>query len=211
MKIGVGVITMGLREINPMLFAKTTHEVFVYTDTERLGPGHARNQVLKHFDGYDHVFIFDDDCYPTRLGWEDYFIQQAQAHDVHYMALPDIFGGELLEQTNGEMTFWFSALGCFLYQDKLAMQEIGGYNLEYNRYGYEDAARSHRAIKAGLTGSDKGWGFPLRGLSYIHSEDVFGENPTPNIVTAEKLAYIASNQPIYQKEIEGKQLFYPYK
>ena len=210
MKIGVGVITMGLREINPQFFEKTSHETFIYTDTERLGPGHARNQVLKHFDGYDHVFIFDDDCYPTRLGWEDYFIQEAQRHGVHYMALPDIFGGEYLTSVD-EMTFWFSALGCFLYQDKLAMQEIGGYNTEYNRYGYEDAARSHRAIKAGLTGSDRGWGFPIRGLSYIHSEDVFGENPAPNIQTAEKLAYIASNQPIYQKEITGDNLFYPYQ
>ena len=210
MKIGVGVITMGLREINPKFFEKTTHETFIYTDTERLGPGHARNQVLAHFDGYDHVFIFDDDCYPTRLGWEDYFIQEAQANSIHYMSLPDIFGGEY-QRTEGEMTFWFSALGCFLYQDKLAMETIGGYNLEYNRYGYEDAARSHRAIKAGLTGSDAGWGFPIRGLSYIHSEDVFGENPAPNIQTAEKLAYIAKNQPIYQKEIEGKNLFYPYK
>ena len=210
MKVGVGVITMGLREINPKFFEKTTHETFVYTDTERKGPGHARNQVLAHFDGYDHVFIFDDDCYPTRLGWEDYFIQEAQANDIHYMALPDIFGGEFL-YAESDITFWFSALGCFLYQDKIAMETIGGYNLEYNRYGYEDAARSHRAIKAGLTGSDAGWGFPIRGVSYIHSEDVFGENPAPNIVTAEKLAYIALNQPIYQKEIQGVNLFYPYK
>lgn len=210
MKIGVGVITMGLREINPKFYEKTTHEVFVYTDTERLGPGHARNQCLKHFDGYDHVFLFDDDAYPTRLGWEDYFIQEAQRHNVNYMALPDIFGGDFID-SDGEMTFWFSALGCFLYQDKHAMETIGGYNTAYNRYGYEDAARSHRAIKAGLTAHPNAWAFPIRGLSFIHSEDVFGENPTPNIVTAEKLAYIASNQPIYQKEIEGKELFYPYK
>lgn len=210
MKIGVGVITMGLREINPKLFEKTAHEIFVYTDTERLGPGHARNQVLAHFDGFDHVFIFDDDCYPTRCGWEDYFIQEAQRYGIHYMALPDIFGGELAGH-NEEITYWFSALGCFLYQDKEAMQTIGGYNLAYNRYGYEDAARSHRAMKAGLTGHDEAWGFPIRGFGFIHSEDVFGENPTPNIQTSEKLAYIAQNQPIYQKEIEGKDLFYPYK
>jgi len=210
MKVGVGVITMGVRELNPKFFEKTTHETFVFTDTERLGPGHARNQVLKHFDGYDHVFIFDDDCYPTRLGWEDYFIQEAQRYGVHYMALPDSFGGEYLH-SDGEMTYWFSALGCFLYQDKHAMEAIGGYNLGYDRYGYEDAGRSHRAIKAGLTGSDVGWGFPIRGLSYIHSEDVFGENPAPNIQTADKLAYIAKNQPVYQKEITGDNLFYPYK
>lgn len=210
MKVGIGIITMGLREINPKMYEKSSYEIFVYTDTERLGPGHARNQVLAHFDGYDHVFIFDDDCYPTRLGWEQYFIQSAQENGIHYMALPDIFGGDILD-VKGEITCWFSALGCFLYQDKLAMETIGGYNLEYNRYGYEDAARSHRAIKAGLTGSSEGWSFPVRGFGFIHSEDVYGENPAPNIATAEKLAYIGQNQPIYQKEIEGKNLFYPYK
>lgn len=210
MKVGIGIITMGVREINPKMYEKSSYEIFVYTDEDRRGPGYARNQCLKHFDGYDHVFLFDDDAYPVRQGWEDFFIQEAQRAGIHYMALPDVFGGDLLE-TDGEIAYWLSALGCFLYQDKEAMETIGGYNLEYNRYGYEDAARSHRAIKAGLTGHEKAWGFPMRGMSYIHSEDVFGENPAPNIVTSEKLAYIASNQPIYQKEIEGKELFYPYK
>lgn len=210
MKIGIGVITMGVRELPLELYENSSYEVYVYTDQERLGPGYARNQCLKYFDGYDHIFLFDDDTYPTRKGWEDYFIQEAQAANIHYIALPDIFGGEFL-YAESDITFWWSALGCFLYQDKLAIEKIGGYNLAYNRYGYEDAARSHRAIKAGLTGSSAGWGFPVRGLAYIHSEDVFGENPTPNIDTSEKMKYITQNQPIYQREIEGDQLFYPYK
>lgn len=210
MKVGIGVITMGLRKINPKLFEKSTHEIFIYTDTERFGPSHARNECLKHFDGYDHVFLFDDDTYPTCCGWENYFITQASEHNIHYMAIPEVFGGQFVS-SDKEMQYWFSALGCFVYQDKVAMDAIGGYNTAYNRYGYEDAGRSRRALQAGLTGHTNAWGFPVRGLCYIHSEDVFGENPTPNIVTSEKLAYIASNQPIYQKEIEGKQLFYPYK
>ena len=210
MKVGIGVITMGLRKINPKLFEKSTHEIFIYTDTERFGPSHARNECLKHFDGYDHVFLFDDDTYPTCCGWENYFITQASEHNIHYMAIPEVFGGQFVS-SDKEMQYWFSALGCFVYQDKVAMDVIGGYNTAYNRYGYEDAGRSRRALQAGLTGHNNAWGFPVRGLSYIHSEDVFGENPTPNIQTSEKLAYIAQNQPIYQKEIEGKQLFYPYK
>ena len=210
MKVGVGVITMGLREINPRMFGNTETEVFVYTDHEKLGPGHARNQVLSHFDGYDHVFIFDDDCYPLRKGWEKYFLEQAQAHNIHYMALVEPYQGEYVASYM-EMQWWRSALGCFIYQDKLAMETIGGYNTAYNRYGFEDAARSRRAINAGLTGHETAWAFPLRGLMYIHSEDVYGENPIPNISFEDKMMYIGLNQKVYQEEVSGGQLFYPYK
>ncbi|WNL63390.1 hypothetical protein [Citrobacter phage Tr1] len=210
MKIGVGIITMGVRTINPKMYTNTTYEIFVYTDEERKGVSHARNKVLEHFDGYDHVFIFDDDCYPTRPGWEDFFIEHAQKNGVHYMALPEIFCGDLLD-VQGEMTTWFSALGCFIYQNALAIQIIGGYNTAYNRYGYEDAGRSHRAIKAGLTGSREGWMFPLRGLGYIYSEDVYGDCPTPNISTEDKQAYIKENSVIYTQEMAREDLFYPYK
>lgn len=213
MKVGVGVITMGVRELNPKLFANTTHDIFVYTDTEHLGPAHARNKVLAHFENYDHVFIFDDDVYPTRPGWEDFFIRQAQQSGIGYMALPEVFAGQITGSgiPGDEIVYWRSALGCFVYQSKEAIHTIGGYNTEYNRYGYEDAGRSHRAIKAGLTGALDAWGFPIRGLSYIHSEDVFGENPQPNISTPDKLALIEQNKPIYQKEVESFELYYPYK
>lgn len=215
MKIGVGMITMGFRKIPEKFFDNTSEEIFIYTDKERKGPGFARNKVLEHFDGYDHVFIMDDDTYPVRKGWEQYFITQAQENCVHFMALPEIFSGEFIEGENNtadsEMLFFNSALGCFNYQSKWAMEAIGGYNTEYVRYGYEDAARNRRAQRAGLTGRYDSWGFPLRGLCYIHAEDVFWENPIPNISQEDKLKYIEINTPIYHKEISSPQLFYPYK
>ena len=209
MKVGVGVITMGLRDLNPKMKENTSHEVFVYTDHDRKGPGHARNQVLKHFDGYDHVFIFDDDCYPTMKGWEEHFIAAGQEQNIHYMALPEGFKGRYVG-SHCEITFWDSALGCFIYQSKKAMETIGGYNTRYNRYGYEDAGRSRRAVKAGLTGDANYFGFPLRGLMYIHSEDVCGENPAPNISHEDKLAYIEQNRAAWLEEINGSEVFYPY-
>ncbi|EIC82164.1 galactosyltransferase-related protein [Serratia sp. M24T3] len=209
MKIGVGVITMGMRTINPKMFANTACEVFIYTDKDKKGPGAARNEVLKHFSGYDHVFIFDDDCYPTAKGWEKYFIDCAINHDIHYMALPEGVKGTFLGAFC-EITHWDSALGCFVYQDAHAMRTIGGYNTAYHRYGYEDAGRSIRAKKAKLTGCDA-WSFPLRGLLYIHSEDVCGECPVPNIEHADKLAYIEMNRPVWLEEINGNEVYYPYE
>ena len=200
---------MGLRGLNTKLAENTAHEIFVFTDHEKKGPGYARNQVLKHFDGYDHVFIFDDDCYPTMKGWESHFISAAQAHNIHYMALPEGFKGNYIGAYS-EITYWDSALGCFIYQDKMAMQVIGGYNTSYNRYGYEDAGRSKRALKAGLTGDEKYFTFPLRGLMYIHSEDVYGENPTPNISHDDKMKYIEQNRSVWLDEINGSEVFYPY-
>lgn len=212
MKIGVGVITMGVRPIKNYNLSENS-ELYVYTDVDKKGPSHARNQCLKYFSekDVDYIFLFDDDCYPTMSGWEEYFINEAKESGVHYMAIPEYFKTEIYSYPESKVQYWAGNLGCFVFQDKECLDKIGGYNTEYDRYGYEDAARSSRAHKAGMTGKFSGFPFPIRGIAYIHSEDVFGENPTPNILHEDKMEYIRKNAPIYQKEINSEQIFYEYR
>lgn len=210
MKVGIGVITMGVREINPKLFERSCGEVFVYTDTERKGPARARNKVLSHFKDYDHIFVFDDDCFPTFEGWEKYLIEQFEKHNIFWAGIPN-FPVMEVKHSEDEMLWLDGCCGCFQYFSRKALETIGGYNTAYDRYGYEDAAVRERAIKAGLTGKYPFPAFPIRGLSYIYSMDIFHDNPTPNIDTPEKRRLIEINHPRYVEEVTGSQVFYPYE
>ncbi|MCS5452510.1 glycosyltransferase family A protein [Enterobacter huaxiensis] len=209
-KIGVGIITMGVRELDPGYFTcrmLQPENLFIYTDSERKGVSHARNQCLKHFEGFDHVFLFDDDCRPMRSGWEEYLISNAEKNNVHYMCIPNIFYDQIIGQ-NGEMLVWTGGLGPFQYFTKHGLETLGGYNLAYTRYGFEDAGMKHRALKAGLTGHPNGWSFPLRALVHIFSEDVTHQNPKPNMSQEEKEAFIQLNRNEYFKEINSEQIYY---
>lgn len=209
-KIGIGVLTMGVRELHPKLFERSCGDIFIFTDVNREGPARGRNKILSHFKDYDHIFIFDDDCYPTFKGWEAFLIEEFKKHNIHWAGLPN-FPTMQIKHIEGEMIWVEGCCGCFQYFSNKALKTIGGYNTAYNRYGFEDAALKQRAIKSGLTGKYAFPAFPLRGLSYIYSMDVNHDNPTPNIEMPEKQRLIALNHPIYLTEYHSKQVFYPYE
>lgn len=211
MNVGVGVITAGVREIIPKLQANTKYPIEVYLDEHRKGPAHARNQLLKSMmtRGMEYMFIFDDDCYPTMGGWEDYFIDFAVRQNVHFMGIPHVFADEPVCEASA--SYWPGVLGCFTFQTRKFMEEVGYYNTSYDVYGFEDSGRNNRAWRAGLTGDRVGYfSLPHKAGYYIHSEDLYHESPEPNISAEDKARYISKNHPIYIAEITSPQLYYPY-
>ena len=110
-RIGIGRITCGLRPLRP-LRGPAVATVQEFTDVDRRGPAYARNEVLHRLyaAGCDHIFLFDDDCYPVMPGWAEYFLAQASAHGLPYLGLPEIFKSRLLK-VESEMGWWDSMIG----------------------------------------------------------------------------------------------------
>lgn len=210
MRIGVGVITMGVRPIQDYKLAYGTH-LHVYTDVECKGPAFARNQVLKAMsdDGCDLLFVFDDDCYPTRHGWESYFVEQHQRTGIHLFGLPDIFNAEV-NGTDGEMVYWNGMLVQFAMYTRTLLEQVGFYNTKYDRYGHEDSGYTFRALRSGLAGNKTGFPSPIRTLGYIYSQDVYGETVIHNLTMEEKGAYIEANRVILEAELNSDQIYYPF-
>ena len=82
MKIGIGVTTYN-RPGHMALWKKqlyrhapgNTYEVYVAADSQtRLGIAARKNECLNTLKNCDYIFLFDDDCFPVKNGWEDYFI-----------------------------------------------------------------------------------------------------------------------------------------
>jgi hypothetical protein len=209
-RFGVGVITVGRRPIRDYLLPDDCAFVVV-TDTERRGVAWARNQVLQQLDHCEHIFLFDDDCWPVMRGWAEYLAGQCEAAGVSYSALPEAFKTGIAGCSSGwkELGYWEGGIGAAIYQHRSALDVIGGYNEALRGYGFEDAGRADRAQRAGLTGPTRN-ACPLRCLAYIHSADVMGENPTPSYTVEEKEAHIAANRDAYLAELAGP-VFVPYR
>jgi hypothetical protein len=217
MKIGIGVITLGVRGINPRIhdLAPPGAEIVIQVDGERQGVAKTRNVALKKlYDaGCDYMFMFDDDCYPMAPGWADYFIGQSLSTGIQFFGLPEAFKSNLL-RVQDEMGWWHAIVGCFSFQTRKAMDIIGYYNSAYNTYGYEDVARNIRAKRAGLFGHDAFAGefpSPIRSIAYIHSEDVHGENPAPNLTHEEKMSFIGQNHSVFKQEISDGRNYYDHE
>jgi hypothetical protein len=212
-RFGVGVITVGRRPIRDYLLPDDCTFVVV-TDTERRGVAWARNQVLQQLDHCEHIFLFDDDCWPVMRGWAEYWSAQCAPARVYHSALPEAFKSTPrtingLPRGAREMIAWDGGIGAAIYQHRSALDVIGGYNEALHGYGFEDAGRADRAYRAGLTGPTRN-ACPLRCLAYIHSADVMGENPTPSYTVEEKEAHIAANRDAYLAELAGP-VFMPYR
>lgn len=215
MKIGIGVITMGKRELHPYLIGPDLpgHErgTFVVTDEHGAGVAPTRNACLRTMlaAGCEHFFLFDDDCWPVMAGWESYFLGAHRASGADFLGLPEAFKSRPLGW-DGETLYWNSIVGCFSSQTRHAIDVLGGYNETYKRYGYEDAGRNHRAYKAGIAGDfEGGWASPLRSTSYIHSADVYDEHPVPNLTVVEKTRLIEANRAEWIREMGSEQICYP--
>lgn len=210
MKIGVGVITMGVRALKDYKTDPSTY-FHVHVDTDKKGVSHARNTCLKHLydQSCDYMFVFDDDCYPIKEGWEKYFVDQHLESGLNFFVLPEAFKDKIIGLTD-EIARWSGGLCQFAFYTRKLVEEVGYYNNAYDRYGYEDAGYMHRVWHSGLNGRASGHPSPVRVLAYIHSEDVYGENPAANILQEDKLEYIRKNYPLYQEEIHSERIYYPY-
>ena len=81
--IGVGITSYNrpecLKECLEHIYNHTfTNNVKIYvatdTDEDRRGVAFRKNECLRSLKNCDHIFLFDDDCYPINDGWIDFFI-----------------------------------------------------------------------------------------------------------------------------------------
>ena len=200
-KIEVGILTCGVRKINPV-FDNIDHEVYV--DKERIGAARGKNELIKLMlsKGAEYMFIFDDDCYPVIPGWEDKIIEWSKRNKVHYLAGIDYKNANLQNAFGDTLISVNPYIGAFFFLDRKCIEKVGMYNEKYIKYGWEDVGYSIRANKAGMTGG-KGWFSPAWINMYIHSMDMFCECSEPNMSQDDKNKYIELNREEFNMEVNN--------
>jgi glycosyltransferase involved in cell wall biosynthesis len=183
----------------------------------RLGIAKSKNRCLNKMIELDteNFFLFDDDCFPKRIGWEACFIDASTDSNVHHLMFLTPFSIIQPVKQIGTITAYNNCAGVMLYVDRKVVEAVGGYDVRFGMYGYEHAQYSQRIYKAKLTGAYP-YNTPNDANSYIYSLDIsFGWNkeipPFPEAeqklyssVTkqeaslANENAYLMTDAPIFQ-------------
>lgn len=150
-------------------------DVLWHRAEERQGIAKVKNEgirILKS-SGCDHFFLFDDDAFPVKKGWEELYISLARTNNVHhFMHQFPLPAGFSPERTANGICEYAECCGMMLYFTRHAIDTLGGYRKDFGIYGYEHAEISGRCHFAGL---QSGWGpyiSPENTREYIYSLDL---------------------------------------
>lgn len=226
MKIGVGCISYA-RPLHLQHWIKSVSEfsneedvIYIADDNKnRKGIAFRTNECLRELlkQGCDYFFILNDDCFPIKKGWEQYFIDasiQSGHHHFQFMkhsADTKILGqAKDLELENGiGVNMFDNTNGCFLFMTRECVELVGGFNPEYF-YGFEHANYSDRIHKMGLTKWGK-YSCPEKAEKYIYALDLEPESDLhrklkhkPSMRSIEAVMKVRDAAKIYQNETELK-------
>lgn len=186
-------------------------KIFIADDSQdRKGIAYRKNECLKALKDCDYIFLFDEDCFPIKDGWADFFInahkESGQHHFMYLKETPNIKG----IKTVGNIKEYNNCAGCMMFLTKEVIEKVGGYNSAYGFYGFEHAGYSDRIHSAGLTPLGK-YTCPIGAGEYIYSLDLDNHLPFNKQLKHEPSmaneiqnipTYVALNKEIYYHDIQ---------
>lgn len=181
-----------------------------YRFNTNVGIAAAKNKCFELLDDCDHIFLFDDDTYPTSPDWWKPYVESPEPHLMYIFQ--DFPKGPKLHDTikiyQDENIVAFShPRGCMLYYHRSCLELVGGMDTVYGRWGFEHGNLSDRIYNNGLTrfrymdvpGSDK--------LFYAGDEH---RTVTSTCTGKDRIAQIQRNQKTYDANVNST-AFIPYK
>jgi glycosyltransferase involved in cell wall biosynthesis len=124
-----------------------------YRFDEVVGIARAKNKCLELLQDCEHIFLSDDDLYPTSPDWHTDYINAGVKHlclTFDRLANGRPNGRCKLKERDG-LTFWREPCGCLLYLHRDCLLSVGGFDTDFGRYGMEHVEYSNRVFNAGLT------------------------------------------------------------
>lgn len=216
-KVGIGITTTDKREwsYKDMDAPSFDYTRYIHLDTQKHGVSFSKNNCIEmmYKEGVEYFFLFDDDVkvsdidelintcirFHLRTGIHHFSLQDSRHHNVTLSAVEGLFDT------------YDSCSGVFLFMTRHCIDTIGYLNEAYDTYGFEHAAYSQRAYKAGLT---NGFGpfITPKGISkYIYAHDFENDQLPSSLTDDEKLKFVAKNQEVYNQEVNSDQLYYGRK
>ncbi len=211
MRIGIGVTTYNRRDnLNECLknIAKHTNlkdlyvdgdvELHIATDTDqdRRGVAYRKNECLRALKDCDYVFLFDDDCFPIKDGWIEFFIR---AGENHLLFLNDKLHNPCEVQSVDGVRFYNDCGGVFMYMTKRMINEtIGAFDEKFELWGMEHCDWSVR-YAGGKTF------MMLEGTEeYLYAHDYSNINHKSSITNEEKNLLFSKNFPKFAKGFKDR-------
>lgn len=178
------------------------YHLHIHEDVHYRGVAYSKNQNLKFLQDNDYIFLFDDDCYPVKHGWADYFINSKQNHLLYLTKIHN----KIIIKDNIEI--YQDCGGVFMFLTKEVLNKVGYLNSDYGQYGFEHAGYSNRIYKAGFTYA------PYQQLSrtkeYLFAMDYNMEHKS-SIPEYKKAKLIEENRKVFINELQSDKIFYNFE
>lgn len=171
----------------------------------------AKNKCLELLDGCDHIFLFDDDCWPICADWWKPYVESEEPH-LMYIFRDFAVGKKTLRDIevvydDGKRIVYSHTRGCMLYLERRCIEAIGGFDPIFGKWGAEHGDLSNRIFAAGLTT------FPYMDVpnsnDLIYSSDEQRAVKT-TVPSEERRKYVARNEAISAERV-GLPIYVPYK
>jgi glycosyltransferase involved in cell wall biosynthesis len=118
-----------------------------------LGIASAKNAGLAWLEklSVEHVFLADDDTWPTRPDWADQFIRSPEPFLIHgFETAPSHW--RTTAKARGDMLEWDKPRGCLMYvHAPSVLPVVGGLHTAFGKHGGEHGDWAERIHAAGLT------------------------------------------------------------
>lgn len=196
-KIGIGITTHNRHEnarrclTNILLCTPEAHRIVVVDDASdipfenadfrfrhNVGIAKAKNKCIEMLDDCDYIFLFDDDCWPEKVGWWRPYVESG----VHHMSFTfsQLHDGRPNRndflKNEGEISYYKNPCGCMLFMTKELVEKIGGFDIGFGQYGNEHVDFSVRAYFADMIAH------PFMDIAYslmlFHSLDYYMDTQT---------------------------------
>lgn len=209
-KIGIGCTTYN----RPECLAKWKWQIAKHTNMDnvliyiaddsrdRKGVAFRKNECLRALKDCDYIFLFDDDCYPIKDGWIDFFINSKKKH-LLFLNDSHIKTHTIQWNENDKWNLAFAYKECggvLMFMTKDVVHKVGAFNEEFHLWGFEHAEYSQRIASLTYPKSR-----PYVSLSdtdkYIYAEDYSNPNHNSSISLHEKNELFKKNLPTFAKGI----------
>ena len=125
-----------------------------YRSSENIGIPKAKNKCIElAMDwGADHIFLFDDDCWPIQDGWSDLYINNKEPHLMYQFKLDgkNKKNMQIVAQEK-DIIAYSHTRGAMLYMTKKVINTVGGFDIGYGAGMYEHTDFTNRVYNNGLT------------------------------------------------------------
>ena len=172
-----------------------------------VGIARAKNKCfeLLYKEGCDHIFLFDDDCYPISKDWYKPYIESPEPHLMYIFkdfTTRKVGDCEILYNTDSIVGYTHPR-GCMLYYDRVCLDTVGGMNPLYGKWGWEHVDLSDRIFNAGLT-TFRYMDVPNSNRLF-YSVDEHTENKYSTVGGSMRQGYIERNSLIYHSKKDSKE------
>ena len=214
MKIGVAVLTykrpkhLELWLSQYSKYKSDNMSLYVVDDSfERKGVAARTNECINKFKDFDYIFIFNDDVFTIKKGWDDCYINTGWNHLLYFKETAAI---EKVK-SNGGVDMFTNCGGCLMFITKEVIEKVGYLNSAYSYYGYEHAGYSMRVYKSGLIPHP--YAVPTNASDYIYSLDFqndidFGIKHHSSVDINEVENFLVKNKNVFLQDI--KTIYHPY-